>query len=110
MRDPNRILAILAGLGNYWARYPDLRLGQILGNFEIGYNTEDSVLLETLGRLEAIYPAETLDQKVERIAHAWFESPGPDGEPVDLDWDTAHPGDKDSARHTVAFVLARAQQ
>ncbi|MBV8068282.1 MAG: hypothetical protein JO270_00155 [Acidobacteriaceae bacterium] len=33
MRDPNRIPRILTLLRDYWTRYPDLRLGQIIVNF-----------------------------------------------------------------------------
>ena len=32
MRDPKRIAVILAQLGRYWVKYPDLRLGQIVCN------------------------------------------------------------------------------
>jgi hypothetical protein len=32
MRDPKRIERILSLLKIYWTKYPDLRLGQILGN------------------------------------------------------------------------------
>lgn len=32
MRDPKRIKRILKLLEVYWTQYPDLRLGQILGN------------------------------------------------------------------------------
>lgn len=122
MRDPRRIPIILLKLGRYWNSYPDLRLGQILGNFEIGYNTEDSVLMDTLERLDNVEPMEFLepqesmamvdtmesfDQKVERIAKAWFESPGPDGD-LEPDWDTAHPEDKDTARYNARFILTEA--
>ena len=31
-RDPERIPRVLQALGNYWLRFPDLRLCQILGN------------------------------------------------------------------------------
>jgi hypothetical protein len=33
MRDPNRIPRVIALLTEYWTRYPDLRLGQIIMNF-----------------------------------------------------------------------------
>lgn len=103
MRDPKRIGTVLAALGSYWHRYPDLRLGQILGNFEVGYNTEDTVLVDELDRKGMVEP---LDQRVERIARAWFEDPGPEDD-LSLDWDSAHPDDKDSARYTVRFVLTQ---
>lgn len=32
MRDPARIRTMLSLLGEYWARHPDLRLGQIVVN------------------------------------------------------------------------------
>ena len=44
-RDPNRIPAILAALGEYWMENPDLRLGQIMGNASITYYTEDDKAL-----------------------------------------------------------------
>jgi hypothetical protein len=108
MRDPKRIPKVLAAVGRYWSLYPDLRLGQLLGNFSVGYNTEDDAILRALGMPEDLEPTETYEDKVERIAKAWFESPGPEGDLVGLDWDTAHPGDKDSARYNVAFVLRQA--
>lgn len=40
-RPPERIDQILGNLSAYWKRHPDLRLGQILGNFASGYG-EDS--------------------------------------------------------------------
>lgn len=33
MRDAARIAKTLSTLEHYWRRYPDLRLGQIVGNF-----------------------------------------------------------------------------
>lgn len=57
MRDPDRIPVIIELLKQYWQRYPDLRLGQIVGNFtprisamEPGssYNVEDDVIEESL--------------------------------------------------------------
>jgi uncharacterized protein YihD (DUF1040 family) len=33
MRDPKRIARTLNALEHYWRRYPELRLGQIVGNF-----------------------------------------------------------------------------
>lgn len=50
---------------------------------------------------------ESFEDMVERIARAWYEDPGPDGD-LTLNWDTAHPGDQGSARYTVAFVLREA--
>lgn len=44
-RNPNRIPAILAALGQYWMENPDLRLGQIMGNAAITYYTEDDKAL-----------------------------------------------------------------
>jgi len=48
VRDPNRVPELLEALRSYWTAHPDLRLGQILGNYNITCNTEDSVLLEAL--------------------------------------------------------------
>lgn len=48
MRDPNRIPEVLKALSAYWYQHPDLRLGQLLGNFNVSYNTEDIVILERL--------------------------------------------------------------
>lgn len=48
MRDPERIPRVLSKLALYWQEHPDLRLGQILGNFNINYNTEDEVLIDAL--------------------------------------------------------------
>ena len=39
MRDPKRIPRILNLLEEYWSRYPDLRLGQIVGNFTPPFET-----------------------------------------------------------------------
>lgn len=50
---------------------------------------------------------ESFEDMVERIAKAWYESPGPDGD-LELDWESAHPGDQDSARYTARFVLTEA--
>lgn len=47
-RDPDRIPELLEALGKYWAAHPDLRLGQILAQYNIGPHTEDSVLLQAL--------------------------------------------------------------
>lgn len=67
MRDPDRIDEVLAELGIYWKRNPDLRLCQIVGNFlseqypaqgfrdelirpmsSRGYNTEDDGFIRYL--------------------------------------------------------------
>jgi hypothetical protein len=47
-RDPNRIPEVLQEVALYWQKHPDLRLGQLLGNFNVSYNTEDDVILERL--------------------------------------------------------------
>jgi hypothetical protein len=118
MRNPERIPLVLAAIGEYWSLYPDLRLGQLLGNFEVGYNTEDETLMralampELLQTMEALEPVESFEDKVERIARAYFESPCPpdDGpcNPGIHDWDTGHPGDKAHWRTVVRFVLTEA--
>lgn len=51
MRDPGRIPEVMQELGAYWTANPDLRLGQIVGNFSPRvdpYFLEDNVLLERL--------------------------------------------------------------
>lgn len=58
MRDPKRIPEILQELGRYWARHPDLRLGQLVVNACLGpmnmssdddpFNVEDDVVLARL--------------------------------------------------------------
>lgn len=48
MRDPNRIPDVLRALGLLWQKYPDLRLGQLLLNFDVAYYTEDDVVLALL--------------------------------------------------------------
>lgn len=48
MRNPNRIPEVLQEIALYWQKHPDLRLGQLLGNFNVSYNTEDEMLLERL--------------------------------------------------------------
>lgn len=48
MRDPSRIPRIVNELYQIWAMQPDLRLGQIMGNADISYYTEDDEALEKL--------------------------------------------------------------
>lgn len=51
MRDPARIPKVLALLEQYWNRYPDLRLAQIVGNFSPfrdSYHLEDDALIDAL--------------------------------------------------------------
>lgn len=51
MRDPARIPRVLALLDEYWHRYPDLRLAQIIGNFapfSDTYHYEDDALIAAL--------------------------------------------------------------
>ncbi len=65
MRDPDRIALILEELGNFWTKYPDLRLGQILVIMNAGsrdkrelpldndvFNLEDDEFLNTLKEYE----------------------------------------------------------
>lgn len=50
-RDPNRIDSMLHVLETYWKLHPDLRLGQIIGNFSKGtdpYYIEDDVLADRI--------------------------------------------------------------
>lgn len=52
MRDINRIDEILAQLGEFWKKYPDLRLGQLIVNTGIQensllfYNIEDQDFID----------------------------------------------------------------
>lgn len=48
MRDPSRIPLLVNELYQIWAMQPDLRLGQIVGNSDISYYTEDDEALEKL--------------------------------------------------------------
>lgn len=56
MRDPERIDRILSTVRDVWEKYPDLRLGQMLGNIaddEVDlYYVEDDEIEE---RLKALY-------------------------------------------------------
>ena len=52
MRDKNRIKPLLKQIEKIWLTQPDLRLGQLLGNCEIDYWTEDGELEE---RLKGVY-------------------------------------------------------
>lgn len=51
MRDPKRIEVILQEISNIWHKYPDLRLGQLIGNVLEGaslYYVEDDGLVNAL--------------------------------------------------------------
>jgi len=51
MRDPNRIDTILHDIGVIWHKYPDMRLGQLIGNVLEGaalYYVEDNGLIAAL--------------------------------------------------------------
>ena len=51
MRDPKRIDVILQEIGAIWRKYPDMRLGQLIGNVLEGpslYYVEDSSLVKAL--------------------------------------------------------------
>ncbi len=55
MRDPNRISQILEELQRIWQKYPDLRLGQLLGNASdelILYYVEDDDLIAQLKKFD----------------------------------------------------------
>jgi len=49
-RDPERIDRVLLLLGVYWKAHPDLRLGQIIGNFaedkDLYYLEDDELMLK----------------------------------------------------------------
>jgi hypothetical protein len=51
---------------------------------------------------------EKFEDMVERIARAWFQDSGVDGDLLPMDWDEVHPGDKNRTRYMVAFVLTQA--
>ena len=54
MRDPNRIDYILKCLSKIWKKYPDLRLGQLIGNsmdLTTLYYTEDKKLINYLSKM-----------------------------------------------------------
>jgi len=51
MRDPKRIDVILQEISNIWHKYPDMRLGQLIGNVLEGtalYYVEDNGLIDAL--------------------------------------------------------------
>ena len=51
MRDPERIDKILKEIGDIWHKYPDMRLGQLIGNVLEGpnlYYVEDNGLVSAL--------------------------------------------------------------
>ena len=51
MRDPERIDKVLEEIGKIWHKYPDLRLGQLIGNVLEGpnlYYVEDNGLVNAL--------------------------------------------------------------
>jgi len=57
-RDPKRIPRICALLQWYWTRYPNLRLGQIVGNMAQGmpeYYVEDSIVEQALEHEKECY-------------------------------------------------------
>jgi hypothetical protein len=57
MRDPNRIKPILAEIEALWEKYPQLRLGQLLGNC---FHTEDIYYVEDRHLIKRL--KETYDQ------------------------------------------------
>jgi len=61
MRDRKRILPTLDVLFNVWKSRPDWRLGQLIGNADINYHTEDDIASK---RLESLL-ADILEQNDE---------------------------------------------
>jgi len=57
MRDPARIKTVLATIEELWTRYPQLRLGQLIGNC---FHTEDIYYIEDRKLVEKL--KETYDQ------------------------------------------------
>ena len=61
MRNPKRIRPILRELAVIWKKYPDLRLGQLIGNVAEGtalYYADDDDLI---AQLKAFYLGEKLE-------------------------------------------------
>ena len=53
MRDPERVVRILSLLKAYWMLYPDLRLGQIVSNFNTKFRKDEGLpLTEDVFNLE----------------------------------------------------------
>lgn len=50
-RPQARIPITLQTIALYWQKHPDLRLGQLLMNIDIDYNTEDEVIIDRLNLL-----------------------------------------------------------
>ncbi|MCQ2802596.1 MAG: hypothetical protein MJ225_02895 [Bacilli bacterium] len=58
MRNPNRIPIILAEIEKLWREYPDMRLGQLIGNVLEGpalYYIEDNMLIDVLKKAYSKY-------------------------------------------------------
>ena len=67
MRDPKRIDVILQEIGAIWHKYPDMRLGQLIGNVLEGpslYYVEDDSLVKAL---KDMYESDTVTFEVRRM-------------------------------------------
>jgi len=71
MRDPKRIDVVLQEISNIWHKYPDLRLGQLIGNVLEGpalYYVEDDGLIQAL---KDMYNQEEILVKFDEEAYIW---------------------------------------
>ncbi len=79
MREPARIARMLSALEHYWRRYPDLRLGQIVGNFSTGtdpyYIEDDDLCLQLERAMFAEHVSELYERGPNRTVQAEAEDP-----------------------------------
>ena len=71
MRDPKRIDVILQEISNIWHKYPDMRLGQLIGNVLEGpalYYVEDDGLIKAL---KDTYEGATEPVNFDQEAYIW---------------------------------------
>ena len=71
MRDPKRIDRVLQEISNIWHKYPDMRLGQLIGNVLEGpslYYVEDDGLVQAL---KDMYNQEEKPVKYDNEAYIW---------------------------------------
>lgn len=71
MRDPKRIDVILQEISNIWHKYPDMRLGQLIGNVLEGpslYYVEDNGLVDAL---KDTYEGAEIPVKYDNEAYIW---------------------------------------
>lgn len=71
MRDPKRIDVILQEISNIWHKYPDMRLGQLIGNVLEGtglYYVEDEGLVNAL---KDMYENNQINVSFDRESYIW---------------------------------------